>query len=136
MKLLGVCHQPLAIMLEYVYFDFKLSGVDDLGVSSLSDFLLQIIDYNCKGFCKVINHTTVEMIQGLVYLHAKGIAHSDLKPANILVCNRHYNTLSDTQGITSQIPLWPIVLHSSQGALALGMFLSRRWMSPAQTITQ
>ena len=43
-KLLGVCHQPLAIMLEYmyVYFDFKLFGVDDLRVSSLSDFLLQI----------------------------------------------------------------------------------------------
>ena len=38
-KLLGVCHQPLAIMLEYVYFDFKLFGVEDLRVSSLSDFV-------------------------------------------------------------------------------------------------
>ena len=74
-KLLVVCHQPLAIMLEYVYFDFKLSGVNDLGVSLLSDFLLQIINYNCKGFRKLINHAAVEMIQGLVYLHAKGIAH-------------------------------------------------------------
>ena len=55
-KLLGVCHQPLAIMLEYVYFNFKLFGVDDLRVSSLSDFLLQINDYNCKGFHDVINH--------------------------------------------------------------------------------
>ena len=26
-KLLGVCHQPLAIMLEYVYFDMKLFDV-------------------------------------------------------------------------------------------------------------
>ena len=45
-KLFGVCHQPQVIILEYVYFDFKLFGVDDLRVSSLSDFLLQINDYN------------------------------------------------------------------------------------------
>ena len=45
-------------MLEYVYFDFKLFGVDDLHVSSLSDFLPQINDYNCKGFHDAINHAT------------------------------------------------------------------------------
>ena len=73
-KLLGVCHQPQAIMLEYVYFDFELFGVDDLRISSLSDFLLHFNDYNCKGFHDVINHAAVEMIQGLMYLHEKGIA--------------------------------------------------------------
>ena len=107
-KLLGVCHQPLAIMLEYVYFDFKLFGVDDLRVSSLSDFLLQINDYNCKGFHDVINHAAVEMIQGLACLHANRIAHRDLKPTNILVCNRHYNTLSDAQEIALQFQSRPI----------------------------
>ena len=107
-KLLGVCHQPQAIMLEYVYFDFELFGVDDLRVSSLSDFLLHINDYNCKGFHDVINHAAVEMIQGLVYLHKKGIAHRDLKPANILVCNRHYNTLTDAQEIALQFQSRPI----------------------------
>ena len=89
-------------MLEYVYFDFKLFGVDELRVSSLSDFLLQINDFNCKGFHDVINLAAVEMIQGMAYLHAKGIAQRDLKPANILVCNRHYNTLSDEQEIALQ----------------------------------
>ena len=71
--------------------------MDDLRVSSLSDFSLQINNYNCKGFHNVINHVVAEMIQRLVYLHAKGIAHRDVKPANILVCNRHYNTLSYAQ---------------------------------------
>ena len=72
-------------MLEYVYFDFKLFGVDDLCVSLLSNFLLHIKNYSYKGFRDVINHAAVEMTQGLAYLHAKGIAHRDLNPANIPV---------------------------------------------------
>ena len=54
-KLKGVCCQPPAMMLEYVYFDFKLFG-QDVRVSSLSDFLLQIGDSNCVGFGELVNH--------------------------------------------------------------------------------
>ena len=54
-RLKGVCCQPLAMMLEYVYFDFAQLA-QDVRVSSLSDFLLQIDDYNCEGFCELINH--------------------------------------------------------------------------------
>jgi len=49
-KLLGVCHQPQAIMLEYVYFDFELFGVDDLRVSSLSDFCSTLMITTAKDF--------------------------------------------------------------------------------------
>ena len=74
-------------------------------MSAHFDFSLQINNYNCKGFHNVINDAAVEMIQRLAYLPAKGIAHRDVKPANILVCNRHYNTLSDAQKNRLEISL-------------------------------
>jgi len=60
-KLLGVCHQPAAIMLEYVFFDFNLFGEENLHVSSLSDFLSIINDCNCDGFHDLVNHAAVEI---------------------------------------------------------------------------
>lgn len=61
-KLLGVCHQPVAIMLEYVFFDFNVFGEENLRVSSLSDFLLIINKSNCDGFHDLVNHAAVEII--------------------------------------------------------------------------
>ena len=106
-RLKGVCCQPLAMMLEYVYFDFA-QFAQDVRVSSLSDFLLQIDDYNCEGFCELINHAAQEIINGLTYLHSRGIAHRDLKPANILVSSQHYTTLSDDDEILRQYLSRPI----------------------------
>ena len=40
-KFMSVCHKPPAMMLEYVYFDFNLFGLDKR-VSTLSDFLIKI----------------------------------------------------------------------------------------------
>lgn len=106
-RLRGVCCQPLAMMLDYVYFDFTQFD-QDVRVSSLSDFLLQIDEYNCEGFCNLINHAAKEIINGLSYLHSKGIAHRDLKPANILVSNQHYSALSDADDILQQYSSRPI----------------------------
>jgi len=39
-RLKGISFTPLAMMLEYVYFDFSHFGCDGLRVHSLSDFLL------------------------------------------------------------------------------------------------
>ena len=56
LRLKGVSFQPLAMILEYVYFDFKHFGHDDLRVHSFSDFLLQIDEFNCEGLYEVVNH--------------------------------------------------------------------------------
>ena len=38
---MAVCYQPLAMMLEYVYFDFHLFG-QAVRVNRMSEFLLKI----------------------------------------------------------------------------------------------
>ena len=107
-QLKGVSFQPLAMMLEYIYFDFKLFGHDDLCAHSLTDFLLQIDEFNCEGLCELLNHAAKEVIDGLAYLHSKGVAHRDLKPANILISNQHYCTLSDDNEISRQFESRPV----------------------------
>ena len=42
----------------------------------------------------MVCHAATEIIDGLGYLHNQRIAHRDRKPANILVSNQHYNSLS------------------------------------------
>ena len=56
MRLKGVSVQPLAMMLEYMDFDFKHFGDDDLHVHSLADFLLQIDKFTCEGLFDLLNH--------------------------------------------------------------------------------
>ena len=102
-QLKGISFQPLAMMLEYTYFDFKHFGCDGLHVHSLSDFLLQIDAFNCEGLCELVNHAAKQIVNGLAHLHCKGIAHRDIKPGNILISNQHYCTLSDNNEVLRQV---------------------------------
>lgn len=54
---------------------------------------MEIDDANCEGFHDLVHHAAKEIIQGLAHLHSNGIAHRDLKSANILVSNQHYSSL-------------------------------------------
>ena len=76
-RLKGILFQPLAMMLKYVYFDFNHFGCDGVSVHSLSDFLLQIDEFNCEGLCELVNHAAKEIVNELAHLHSKGIAHRD-----------------------------------------------------------
>ncbi|XP_044175083.1 probable cyclin-dependent kinase 8 [Acropora millepora] len=107
-RLKGVSLQPLAMMLEYMYFDFKHFGQDGLHVHSLADFLPRIDEFNCEGLFELLNHAAKEIVNGLAHLHSKGIAHRDLKPANILISNQHYCTLSDENEIARQFECRPV----------------------------
>ena len=74
-------------------FDFRFFG-QAIRVNTLSAFLLKIDEQNCGGFHDLVCHAATEIIDGLGYLHNQRIAHRDLKTANILVSNQHYNSLS------------------------------------------
>ena len=92
-KSMAVCNQPLAMMLEYVYFDFHLFG-QAVRVNTLSEFLLKIDEENCSGFHDLVCHAATKVIDGMSYLHNQRIAHRGLKTAIILVSNQHYSSLS------------------------------------------
>ena len=116
-KMKSVCQNPLTIMLEYCYFDFKPFG-EDLRVTSLSGFLLQINEYKCQGFHDLVNHVAIEIIQGLAYLHSKGIAHRDVKPAHGHKIEQQ--TCKETQptpGSKHQRLYWPISMGLSENAI-------------------
>ena len=83
----GVCKSPPALMMEYVYFDFK-PFQQDLKVSSLKEFLQEI--HSCDDFVHVMPVIASDVTRALQYLHDKDIVHRDLKPGNVLISNQHY----------------------------------------------
>ena len=86
----AVCHEPVAVMLEYVYFDLSVFGGEGR-VSSLKDFISCLDTADCNGVdANFMNRIASDIGSGLLYLHERGIAHRDLKPANVLVSNHHY----------------------------------------------
>ena len=92
----GICNNPFALVLEYVYFDFKPFGVEQK-VSSLAQFLGVLEGFaECHGFDSphVISTICKDMAAGLQYLHQNGVTHRDFKPANILISNQHYCDLA------------------------------------------
>ena len=94
-KFKGICNNPFALILEYVYFDFQPFGIESK-VSSLAEFLGVLEGSDCDGFVtpQVISTICKDVALGLKYLHDKDVAHRDLKPANILVTNQHYCDLT------------------------------------------
>ena len=87
---IAFCAEPFAIMMEHVYFDFTVFGIEKT-VTSLSEFL-QFVDE--KLDFSTLKHFPLEIArdiaEGLFFLHSNGIVHRDLKPSNILVTNQHY----------------------------------------------
>ena len=87
---IAISISPFGLMTEYVTFSFR-PFEDYRVVSSLLEFLSHAdLQYEFKGFEHVVPVIAKEVAVGLKFLHVGGIAHGDLKPANILLSNDHY----------------------------------------------
>ena len=94
-KFFGLCTDPYAIMMEYVYFDFNPFGIDKK-VSSLRDLLVFIDEQQLEDtFSNFQVRIAQDIAHGLAFLHDNDIAHRDLKPDNILVANEYYAQLTN-----------------------------------------
>ena len=107
-SLKGRCSDRYALLLEYVYFDLKPFGVNEI-VNCLQALLQYFDKKNCAQIdSKVFYHAAKDIASGLQFLHENRISHRDLKPANILVSNQQYCHLSnpaEIEEVSSRIPL-------------------------------
>lgn len=105
----AMCNEPHALMLEYVYFELAVFGIQGK-VSSLDDLLSFVDKSNCEGiaetFMQKIAH---DIARGLQYLHDKDIVHRDLKPENVLVSNHHYRGETDRQKLNVASKAEPLI---------------------------
>ena len=75
----GFRENPLAIMLEYVYFDLGLFGVNGHRLSSLQDFLefVSTDEQYTTGFSCLHTKIAEDVALGVKYLHENDIVHRD-----------------------------------------------------------
>ena len=62
-----------------------------------------------ESFEIFLNKIAFEIMAGLSFLHPKKIAHRDLKPGNVLVCNRHYCNIIDPEELMKSMKIETII---------------------------
>lgn len=90
-QIFGFNNNENSMLVEFMTFDFSRIGIEQDPVFNLKEFLIacdSISDFH--GFAHTQYFLAKDIIEGVSFLHSKGIAHRDLKPDNILVSNRHY----------------------------------------------
>ncbi len=96
-KVEGFCSQPLAVMLEYLYFDFQPFGIASDPVASLAEYLDFIVSGDYVNQLAALQlKIAKDITSATAYLHDTTILHRDIKPANILVSNKHYCSIKDS----------------------------------------
>ena len=77
-------------MLEYMVFNLTSYGVN-VDVHNLSDLVKYLSRPNTRGYQSLITTAAQGTLDGLAFLHSRGVAHRDLKLSNILVGKDMFN---------------------------------------------
>ena len=82
----GICLQESCMMLEYILFDLKQYGSNSQ-VHSIQGLMKYLARPGCYNYDKLILDVAKGLLDGLTFLHDKGVAQRDLKPSNVLISN-------------------------------------------------
>ena len=85
-KVKGICLSESCIMMEFMSLDLKPYGLNTQ-VHSANDLIKELSKPNSHGYELLIVQLAQGVLNGLTFLHEKGVSHRDLKPSNILVSN-------------------------------------------------
>ena len=92
-EILGVCENPISIMMEHLEFSFVPFG-RDVKVNSLDKILDVFNSENLLPYFPGIdNNIASDIINAVFYLDQHDIVHRDIKPSNVLVSNHYYSSL-------------------------------------------
>ena len=92
-KILGVCENPISIMMEHLEISFVPFG-RDIKVNSLDKLLDVFVSENLLPYFPGIrNNIASDIINAVCHLHQNDIVHRDIKPSNVLVNNHYYSSL-------------------------------------------
>ena len=92
-KILGVCENPISIMMEHLEFSFVPFG-RDIKVNSL-DKLLDVFDSEnlLPYFPRIGNNIASDIINAVCCFHQNDIVHRYFKPSKVLVNIHYYSSL-------------------------------------------
>ena len=128
-KLIAVSDNPITIMMEFCAFSFTPFN-RDAAANSLDTFLSYYDQEDLHCFFPAILHKiSPDTTKAVQYIHFNNIVHQDIKSANILVSNMHYNNLIDAQETASIFKNEPIICKLADLGEARSKLLQTRVIS-------